>query len=76
MTLPCESIISGCDVETLLVPLVSDTGIPPDPATGTADETAGEGGLAAAGQTASIDIGFLTRAIVKGDEAAFGEFSS
>ena len=59
---------------TLLLPLVSDTGIPPDSATKAADETAGQSGPAAGGQTATIDIRSLTRAIVKGDEAAFGEF--
>ena len=74
MTLPGETVMSRCDVETLLVPLVSDTGIPPDSATKPAGETAGQSGMAANGQTASIDIRSLTRAIVKGDEAAFGEF--
>ena len=65
-----SSCFSGA---TLLVPLVSDTGIPPDSAT-KPDETAGQSGPAAGGQTGSIDIRSLTRAIVKGDEAAFGEF--
>ena len=74
MTLPCESIIPWRDVETLLVPLVSDTGIPPDSPARAAGETAGKSGQAAGNQTASIDIRSLTRAIVKGDEAAFGEF--
>ena len=74
MTLPGETVMSRCDVETLLVPLVSDTGIPPDSVTKPAGETAGQGRPAAGGQTASIDIRSLTRAIVKGDEAAFGEF--
>jgi len=74
VTLPCESIIPWRDVETLLVPLVSDTGIPADSPTAAAGETAGQSGPAAGGQTASVGIRSLTRAIVKGDEAAFGEF--
>ena len=74
MTLPGETVMSRCDVETLLVPLVSDTGIPPDSATKPAGETAGQSRPTAGGQTASIDIRSLTCAIVKGDEAAFGEF--
>ena len=74
MTLPCESIIPWRDVETLLVPLVSDTGIPADSPTEAAGETAGQSGPAAGSQTASVGIRSLTRAIVKGDEAAFGEF--
>ena len=70
MTLGCETSISRCGGQTLFVPLVSDSGIPPDSAT----EAAGESGPAASGETASIDIRSLTRAIVRGDEAAFGEF--
>ncbi len=69
-----ETIFSHCRGETLLVPLVSDSGIPPDPATEAAGETAGQSGSAAGGEIASIDIQSLIRAIVKGDEAAFGEF--
>jgi RNA polymerase sigma-70 factor (ECF subfamily) len=69
-----ETIFSRCNGETLLVRLVSDSGIPPDSATDAAGESAGQSGTAANGQTASIDIRSLTRAIVKGDEAAFGEF--
>ena len=74
MTLTGETIMSRSGVETLLLPLVSDTGIPPDSATEAARETADERGPAAGSQTASIDIRSLTRAIMKGDEAAFGEF--
>src|SRR6266542_1383950 len=69
-----ETILSRCNGETLFVPLVSDTGIPPDSATNAAGKSADPSGTAANGQTASIDIRSLTRAIVKGDEAAFGEF--
>ena len=69
-----ETNFSCCSGETLLAPLVSDSGIPPDPGTETAGETSGQSGQAAGGQTASIEIRSLTRAIVKGDEAAFGEF--
>jgi len=66
--------MSRCDVETLLVPLVSDSGIPPDSAAKAANDAAGQGQPATGGQTASIDIQAVTLAIVKGDEAAFGEF--
>jgi RNA polymerase sigma factor (sigma-70 family) len=69
-----ETIFSRCSGETRLVPLVSDSGIPPDSAAEAAGATACQSGQAAGGQTASIDIRSLTRAIVKGDEAAFGEF--
>ena len=72
--LASETIFSGCSGETLLVPLVSDTGISQDSATQAGGATAGEGGPAVSGQTASMDIRSFTRAIVKGDEAAFGEF--
>jgi RNA polymerase sigma factor (sigma-70 family) len=72
--LPGETVMSRCDVGTLLVPLVSDTGIPPDSAAKAAWQSAGQSGPAAGSPTASIDIRSLTRAIVKGDEAAFGEF--
>src|SRR6266496_1781261 len=66
--------MSRCEVETLLVPLVSDSGIPPDSAAKAANDAAGQGPPSTGGQTASVDIRSLTRAIVKGDEAAFGEF--
>ena len=74
MTLPGETILSRRGVETLLVPLVSDSEIPPDSAAKASGETTGESEPAGGGQTASIDIRALTRAIVKWDEAAFGEF--
>jgi RNA polymerase sigma factor (sigma-70 family) len=73
VTLPGETIMSRRGVEAI-VPLVSDTGIPPDSAAKAANVAAGQGQPSAGGQTASIDIRSLTRAIVKGDEAAFGEF--
>ena len=73
MTLAGETIYSRC-VETLLVPFVSDTGIPPDSATNPTEQTAGQSRSTARDQTPSIDIRSLTRAVVNGDEAAFGEF--
>jgi RNA polymerase sigma-70 factor (ECF subfamily) len=66
--------MSRSGVETLPVSLVSESGIPPDSAANAGGESADRSGAAAGGQTASIDIRSLTRAIVKGDEAAFGEF--
>ena len=69
-----ETILSRFGVETLLLPHVSDTGIPPDSATKAVDETSGHSAQAGRGGIELIDIQSLTRAIVRGDEAAFGEF--
>ena len=69
-----ETILSRFGGETLLLPHVSDTGIPPDSATKAVDETSGHSAQAGRGGIELIDIQSLTRAIVRGDEAAFGEF--
>lgn len=69
-----EIILSPRGGETLLFPPVSDTGIPPESVAKSAAKTAGKSLQMANGQIASADIHSLTRAIVKGDEAAFGEF--
>ena len=74
MTLPGEILMSRRGMDTLHVPLVSDTGIPPDSAANAADETAGPRNSTVRDQTAWIDVRSRTLAIVKGDEAAFGEF--
>jgi len=69
-----ETILLRFGGETLLLPHVSDTGIPPDSATKAVDETSGHSAQAGHGGIELIDIQSLTRAIVRGDEAAFGEF--
>jgi len=69
-----ETILLRFGGETLLLPHVSDTGIQPDSATKAVDETSGHSAQAGRGGIELIDIQSLTRAIVRGDEAAFGEF--
>jgi RNA polymerase sigma-70 factor (ECF subfamily) len=53
---------------------VSDIRIPPASLANAAGNAGGERGRAASEPSAFVDIRSLTRAIVKGDEAAFGEF--
>jgi len=74
VTLPCEITISARREETRRVPLVSDTGIPPDSKAKAAGERAESARQVAGSQNTSPEIQSLTRAIVKGDESAFEEF--
>jgi RNA polymerase sigma factor (sigma-70 family) len=74
VTRRCETIISRCGREPLLLQLVSDSGVPIEPVKKTKGEPASQTEQIGDGQNALADIHSLTRAIVKGDEAAFGEF--
>jgi len=56
------------------MPLVKDSGIPPDSKAKAAGERAESARQVAGSQNTSPEIQSLTRAIVKGDESAFEEF--